>query len=120
MKKKKTMTIRELYKSSDSVKLKLKELFDVKCKKCGSNNVEMQTDESCNEGGSGCKTCGSTFYGGEGNWSFWLGLKCLDCGNAKVIFKEDNYWKMKTKATKQISKARREFDPYGILDIYVE
>lgn len=78
----KKMSLRELYGSSDSVKLPLKELFDVSCRKCGSNDVEMQTEENCSSGGGGCETCG---YGGEGSWSFWLGLKCRKCGNAKVI-----------------------------------
>ena len=78
-------TIRELYASSDSVKKDLHELFDVKCKKCDSRNIVMQTDDSCENGGGGCDSCG---YGGEGSWKFWLGLKCLDCGNAKVIFRD--------------------------------
>ena len=35
----------------------------------------------------GCETCG---YGGEGSWKFWLGLKCKECGNAKVILRGDD------------------------------
>ena len=79
-----TKTLRELYEMSDSVKRPLNELFNVKCIKCGSSNVSINTEDSCTSGGGGCETCG---YGGEGDWKFWLGLKCMDCGNAKVIFK---------------------------------
>lgn len=77
----------DLYRESDSNK-PLSELFHVRCKKCGSEDVIMQDEEDVNPGGGGCPTCG---YGGEGSWKFYLGLKCLGCGNAKIIFKEDDY-----------------------------
>ena len=82
--------LKELYKNSDSVKLPLNKLFNVKCIKCNSENIELMTEESCYGGsGGGCESCG---YGGDaGSWKFWLALKCMKCGNAKVIFKEDEY-----------------------------
>lgn len=78
------MKLRELIENSDGVKRPLNELFDVKCKKCGSNNITIDTDETSQDHGNGCGTCG---YGGGYEYKYWLGLKCLNCGNAKVIFK---------------------------------
>jgi ribosomal protein S27E len=67
--------LRRLWEESDSVKKPLKELFEVKCKNCGSSNIAIPYDYDISEG---CPTCGIS-------GTFLLALKCRDCGNAKVV-----------------------------------
>ena len=79
-----TEIITELWEKSDSVKKSVEELFVIECKECGSKDVKLFHDMDFTEGtGGGCESCG---YGGDGGSAkFLLALKCMKCGNAKVV-----------------------------------
>ena len=70
----------KIVSNSDSHSKKFYELFEIKCKKCRSKDVEMfgEYDDS------GC------YYSGE-TGSVVVIIKCHTCGNAKV-FKEPISW----------------------------
>ena len=79
------LKIKKLWNSSDSVNLPMRALFNVTCKECGSDNVRLYGDTEFREGtGGGCESCG---HGSDnGGAEFLLALKCMKCGNAKVIW----------------------------------
>jgi len=67
---------RKIVGNSDSHSKKFYELFDIKCKKCKSSNVEMfgEYDD------------GGCYYSGDTGELIVI-IKCHDCGNAKVFNK---------------------------------
>jgi len=66
----------KIVSNSDSCSKKFYELFEIKCKKCKSKNIEMfgEYDDS------GC------YYSGE-TGDVVVVIKCHNCGNAKVFEK---------------------------------
>ena len=75
---------REIEKS-DSIKFNFWELFDVRCRRCGSDKIEM---------GGECELENS-YYGESWIKDNSFIIKCHKCGNAKVFKMADYYTEMR-------------------------